>query len=423
MKDQPVFEKRMDDFLALHREEARRFSDHLGRNPETSGKEFESSRLFVEVLRKNGFSVEFPFLGLPTAFMARKISGGKAGGKVALLTEYDALPEIGHACGHNAHGTMSLYAGLALGQVVEETGGEVWVVGTPAEEEDGAKSAMSDQGVFDGVDLALMFHAFGRDSFTDYRSLALDGYDFTFKGKPAHAAATPWEGISALHGVQLFLAAQDMLRLHLRPEARLHAIITEGGAATNIIPESASCRVEFRAPKRPYLDKVAEAVFNCARGAALATGTEVSWQKFMLSFDDMLPNPTAESAMKDILAELGVTCSSGQDPRAPRTWATSPTGARLSSPSWRSPPSRCRSTPANSRRPPCRRRGMRRSSSAAGRWRGWGSGYWWTWNCGRPCTGISCPPARKARNRQEAQKRGGRILPPLNGFFQSRFYW
>lgn len=314
MKDQPVFEKRMDDFLTQRREEAFRFSDHLGRNPETSGKEFESSHLFVEVLRKNGFSVEFPFLGLPTAFMAKKISKGKPGGKVALLTEYDALPEIGHACGHNAHGTMSLYAGLALGEVVEETGGEVWVVGTPAEEEDGAKSAMSDQGIFDSVDLALMFHAFGRDSFTDYRSLALDGYDFTFKGKPAHAAATPWEGISALHGVQLFLMAQDMLRLHLRPEARLHAIITEGGAATNIIPESASCRVEFRAPKRPYLDQVAEAVFNCARGAALATGTEVSWQKFMLSFDDMLPSLTAEAVMKDILADLGVTCSSGQGP-------------------------------------------------------------------------------------------------------------
>ena len=303
----------MDDFLASRREQAIRVSDQLGRNPELSGKEFESSRIFAEILKENGFSVEYPYLGLPTAFMARKVSSRK-GGKVALLAEYDALPEIGHACGHNAHGTMSVFAGLALGEIVEETGGEVWVVGTPAEEEDGAKSAMSDQGVFDGVDLALMFHAFGRDSFTDYRSLALDGYDFTFRGKPSHAAASPWEGRSALHGVQLFLMAQDMLRLHLRPEARLHSIITAGGAATNIIPEIASCRVEFRAPKRPYLDTVAEAVFNCARGAAIATGTEVSWKKFMLSFDDMLPSPTAESLMKDILSELGVSCTSGQGP-------------------------------------------------------------------------------------------------------------
>ena len=313
MGDRVALQEKMDDFLASRREQAIRVSDQLGRNPELSGKEFESSRLFAEILKENGFSVEYPYLGLPTAFMARKVSSRK-GGKVALLAEYDALPEIGHACGHNAHGTMSVFAGLALGEIVEETGGEVWVVGTPAEEEDGAKSAMSDQGVFDGVDLALMFHAFGRDSFTDYRSLALDGYDFTFRGKPSHAAASPWEGRSALHGVQLFLMAQDMLRLHLRPEARLHSIITAGGAATNIIPEIASCRVEFRAPKRPYLDTVAEAVFNCARGAAIATGTEVSWKKFMLSFDDMLPSPTAESLMKDILSELGVSCTSGQGP-------------------------------------------------------------------------------------------------------------
>lgn len=299
----------MERFLDERAGEMGAFSDFLGRHPELPAKEYESSRLFVETLRKEGFEVEFPFLGIETAFMAKKRRG--KGGIVAFLAEYDALPEIGHACGHSLHGTLSLYAGLALGRIVEETGGEVWVVGTPAEEEDGAKSPMADAGVFDGVDLAMMFHASGGCSWTDYRSLALHGYDFTFRGRTAHAAAAPWDGRNALNGLKLFMVAMDMLRQHARPETRMNGVITNGGSAVNVIPDHAVCRVEVRAPEKAGLDELMEQVFDCARGAALATGTSVEWARFLQSFDDMRPNPAAEGLAREMLEAHGFPCVAG----------------------------------------------------------------------------------------------------------------
>ncbi len=299
-------QQRMERFLDERAGEMAAFSDYLGLHPEVSAEEVESSRLFVETLRKNGFSVEFPFMGIETAFLAKKQGG--PGGVVALLAEYDALPEIGHACGHNLHGTLSLYAGLALGRVVEETGGSVWVVGTPAEEADGAKIPMAEAGVFDGVDLAMMVHSHAPETWPDFRALALHGYDFVFRGRPAHASAAPWEGRSALNGLKLFLVAMDMLRLQARPETRMHAIITEGGTAVNIIPEKASCRIEVRAPEKTGLDELMAHVFDCARGAALATGTTVEWEKYLRSFDDMRPNFTAEALVAARLEEQGFAC-------------------------------------------------------------------------------------------------------------------
>jgi len=298
---------RLEHFLNDRAGEMAAFSDFLGHHPELPAREFESSRLFVEVLRKNGFEVEFPFLGIETAFLAKKRRG--EGGAVALLAEYDALPEIGHACGHNLHGTLSLYAGLSLGQAVEETGGEVWVVGTPAEEADGAKIPMAEAGVFDPVDLAMMVHASGGATWTDYRALALHGYDFVFNGRSAHSAAAPWEGRSALNGVKLFLLAMDMLRLQARPGTRMHAIITDGGSAVNIIPSRSACRVEVRAQDKAGLDELMSQVFDCARGAALATGTTVEWEKFLQSFDDMRPNPQAEALVKEMLEAQGFACT------------------------------------------------------------------------------------------------------------------
>ncbi len=302
-------QRRMERFLEEKAQEMEAFSDFLGHHPELPAEEVESSRLFVEALRKDGFEVEFPFLGIETAFMAKKKHG--QGGVVALLAEYDALPEIGHACGHSLHGTLSLYAGLALGRIVEETGGEVWVVGTPAEEADGAKSPMADAGVFDEVDLAMMFHASGGSSWADYRSLALHGYDFTFHGRTAHAAAAPWDGRNALNGVKLFLVAMDLLRQHVRPETRMYGVITNGGSAVNVIPDLAACRVEVRAPDKRGLDDLMEQVFDCARGAALATGTTVEWARFLQSFDDMRPNQAAEALARESLETHGFSCVPG----------------------------------------------------------------------------------------------------------------
>jgi amidohydrolase len=278
-------------------------SDDIAAHPEISEQEFRTSALLADLLGTEDFEVERPYFDMPTAFQGVLRRG--EGPTVALLVEYDALPEIGHACGHNLHGVMSLLAGLVLAKTPGWSG-TLRVVGTPAEETNGAKIAMAAAGLFDDCDLALMIHCSAGHSFVDYRSLAMDAFEFTFLGRTAHAAASPWEGINALNGVQLLFHGIDMLRQHVRPEIRMHGVIREGGKAPNIVPERAVARLYVRSPWRNYLKAVIERVLNCARGAALATGTEVSWTNYELSFDEMLPNPTAERMMMDVFADLGI---------------------------------------------------------------------------------------------------------------------
>ena len=303
---------RIDRFLAAHLNGAAELADRIHAHPELGEQEFETSRLLAERLREGGFQVEAPTCGLPTAFQGVARHG--SGPVVALLTEMDALPEIGHACGHNLHGVMSVLAGLALKECLPDLEGQIRVVGTPAEETNGAKVSMAAAGIFDDCDLALMIHCNAGESFVDYRSLAMDSVEFTFTGKPAHAAGSPWEGLNALNGVQLLFHGVDMLRQHVRPETRMHGIISAGGVAPNIVPETAQARFYFRAPWRPYLNQLMEKVYDCARGAALATGTQVTWRNNEASFDDMLPNPTAENLIGGILVDLGVSLVPGPGP-------------------------------------------------------------------------------------------------------------
>ncbi|MCC8057420.1 amidohydrolase [Cloacibacillus sp.] len=294
----------LDKNIAVNTPAMAAMSDGFAARPEVSGKEFETSKEIVRVLKEAGFEVEYPALGIPTAFTARCGRGG--GPKVAILTEYDALPEIGHACGHNLHGSMSVLTALALLPILKNTDCELLVAGTPAEETDGAKVEMSAKGLFDGCDFAMMIHSCGGKNMVEYRSLAMDAVEFTFTGKTSHAASAPWEGCNALNGLQLFFHAVDMLRQHVRPEVRMHGIVHDGGAAPNIVPERAVGRFYFRAPKRAYLDEIIKKVHNCARGAALATETEVTWRNFEASFMDMLPNGPAETMAKKYFAKIGL---------------------------------------------------------------------------------------------------------------------
>jgi amidohydrolase len=279
-------------------------SDAMAADPEISEQEFRSSKAHVEFLEKSGFAVEYPFFGIPTAYNG-KLSYG-TNGRVSLLTEYDALPGIGHACGHNVHGAMSLLAGAGLAPVMKELGGELWVTGTPAEESNGAKITMAAGGVFDGLDLALMIHSGNSECRVRYRCLAMDGIEFKFTGRASHAAASPWEGRNALNGAQLFFHAIDMLRQHVRPDVRMHGIYVDGGKACNIVPESATVRFYFRSPRRAHLNDLLQKAYNAAKGAALATETEVEWHQFELPFDELVPNEAAESMMESVYDELGV---------------------------------------------------------------------------------------------------------------------
>jgi len=296
----------VDATIRVRARDAIELSDVLAAHPEISEQEFESSKAHAGFLRNSGFSVEYPFFGIPTAYRASLGAVAGSGGRVAIMAEYDALPGIGHACGHNVHGAMSLLSGAALAPVMDRLGGELHIIGTPAEETNGAKITMAAGGVFDSFDLALMIHSSSNESHVRYRSLAMDAIEFTFKGYASHAAASPWDGRNALNGAQLFFHAIDMLRQHVRPEVRMHGIYVDGGVACNIVPETATVRFYFRSPRRAYLNGLLERAYNAARGAALATETEVTWHNFELSFDELLPNTAAETMMEGIYDELGI---------------------------------------------------------------------------------------------------------------------
>ena len=308
--DTNSFIKRIDETIDEKWPEIVAMSDAFAAAPETSGREFKTSRRLVDVLEEAGFDVEYPYMGLPTAFKAKAGRKGR-GGRAAILVEYDALPDVGHACGHNLHGSMSILAALSLLPLMKELDGELLVIGTPAEETDGAKVKMAADGAFDGCDFAMMIHSSCGASVIRCGTLAMDALEFTFTGAPAHAAAAPWKGRNALNGLQLFFHAIDMYRQHVIPEARMHGVIVNGGSVPNVVPDKAVGHFYFRAPKRAYLDKMIEQVFNCARGAALATNTEVEWRHFEASFMDMRPNAAAEKMVEDVYKEVGVPCVPG----------------------------------------------------------------------------------------------------------------
>lgn len=245
--------------------------------PELAYQEFYASQRLADALADAGLSVEKPLGGLETAFRARirPRNGGDDLPKVAILAEYDALPEIGHACGHNLIGTAAIGAGLALAAVAEHLPGEIHIIGTPAEEGGGGKIKLIEAGVFAGLDAAMMFHPFDRNLLS-HEALAMHQLEVRFRGVPSHAAAAPWDGYSALSGVIQTFNLIDNLRVHLREGTRIHGIITDGGQAVNIIPETASCRFSLRAREATYLeDVVVPRVQACAQAAALATGTQV----------------------------------------------------------------------------------------------------------------------------------------------------
>ena len=296
------WEKQIFQEIDRHAPEIIAHSDDLADHPELSGAEYESSKKIVNILKKYGFEVEMPFVDMPTAFKGSLKGEGKH--RIAFLVEYDALPGIGHACGHCVSGSISLLAGLGFFRVKEAIAGELDLIGTPAEETYGAKIEMSKKGIFDNYDLAVMIHMADRN-YIKARFLADDTLEFTFTGRASHAAAAPWQGKNALNGVQLMFHAIDMLRQHVLPEVRMHGIITQGGKAPNIVPEKATARLSIRASKSSYVNQLVKKVKDCAKGAALATQTTVKCYETSF-YDEMIPNSAGESLLAHIYQEIGL---------------------------------------------------------------------------------------------------------------------
>jgi amidohydrolase len=245
---------------------SRRIHDH----PELGFQEVKAAGWLAEFLERQGFKVERGVAGVDTAFRATVETGD--GPTIAILCEYDALPAIGHACGHNVIATAGVGAGAALAALRDKLPkGRVQVIGTPAEEGGGGKVKLLRGGVFKTVDAAMMIHGFDR-WIMHQDLLGIVRCRFEFTGKAAHASADPWEGVNALDAVIQTFNNVSMLRQQVRPEARIHGIVNEGGAAANIIPEFASATFYVRAAEIDYMWALQKRVIACAEGAARATG-------------------------------------------------------------------------------------------------------------------------------------------------------
>ena len=280
-------------------------SDDLGHNPELPAEEYESSKKIVSLLREQGMEVEYPYMGIPTAFCAQM--GNPDAPKVAILVEYDALPDVGHACGHNVHGSMAVLTGMALWQMRDTLPGCVRIIGTPAEEKDGAKIPMADAGIFDDCDLAIMIHSFNSGkSFVNMPLLALDGYDFIFEGAGAHAALSPWEGRNALTAARKFLDLVDARRQMFKPDVRCNGFFLDGGTATNVIAEKAVVRIEWRSESRKDCDEIARSIIACGKGAAIAFDVNMSYKKYLSSFAELKRNAVLEREIANIFMGLGI---------------------------------------------------------------------------------------------------------------------
>ncbi|MDP3386181.1 MAG: M20 family metallopeptidase [Eubacteriales bacterium] len=285
--------------------ELEELSLYIYNNPELGYDEYKSSKAHVELLRKHRFEVEEGYLGMDTAFKA-VYKGQKTGPTVGYLAEYDALPGIGHGCGHNILGAVSTGAGIVLSKLVDEIGGNIVVFGTPAEETSGAKVRMTDMGAFDKLDVAMSAHP-DSDFSKSGSSLALEAIQFTFRGKTAHAAAAPEKGINALDACLATFHSINALRQHTLPEARIHGIIRAGGEAANIVPELAIAEFYVRTTNKHYLIELSEKVKNCARAGALAAGAQLEITNYEESFDNLVTNKTLQDTFVKNLGSFGIT--------------------------------------------------------------------------------------------------------------------
>lgn len=279
-------------------------SDFIYHNPELGNEEYKAIEKLTSFLQEHDFEIETEFLGIKTAFRATYDSN-KEGMTIGYLCEYDALPEIGHGCGHNMIGAMSAGAGVILSKVLDDIGGKIIVYGTPAEETNGAKVIFAEQGVFDELDVAMMVHPSDK-TIESGTSMALYPLQFTYTGKTAHAASCPQDGINALNSVMQLFNGIDALRQHVTPDVRIHGIITNGGVAANIVPDKAVAQFYFRAATKETLDDILLKVKNIAQGAALMTGSTLEMTRYELANDNLKTNKSLSEAFSKNLRTLGI---------------------------------------------------------------------------------------------------------------------
>lgn len=284
-------------------------SDWLFAHPEIGHQEYQAVELLTRILGKHGLDSQVGLAGMETAF-ATELGGDSRRPRIAILAEYDALPGVGHGCGHNLIATSALGAALAIHKALPKLEGSAVLYGTPCEESTaenaGGKAPMADAGFFDDIDAALMMHPGTINLVSTNSSLAARGFDFCFTGRSAHAAARPYDGINALDAVIQTFNGINALRQHVKSDVRIHGIVTDGGAAANIVPETAACRFRVRSESVEYLNEVAEKVIHCAKGAAQMTGATLEWREYANPYWNFVPNNTLNELGKRMLEEAGI---------------------------------------------------------------------------------------------------------------------
>ncbi len=270
-------------------------------SPELGFQEVKAAAWLTHYLEENGFSVERGICELPTAFRGRCGQGKPA---IAILAEYDALPNFGHACGHNLIAASAVGAAVASKLAVDQFGGSILVVGTPGEELYGGKVIMADRGAFNNLDMAMMVHPGAYDTAIT-RALACQALEVEFFGKAAHAAARPEAGINALEAMLNSFAAINSLRQHIKDKARIHGIITDGGEAANIVPAHSAGAFLVRAEDDAYLDELKGRVINCFIGAATASGARLEYRWGGIRYAPLRNNLTLARLFRQNMQSLG----------------------------------------------------------------------------------------------------------------------
>jgi amidohydrolase len=301
-------------------------SDWMADNPEIGLQEYQASARLTKMLEDSGAQVERGIAGLPTAFQATLAGSGtqEPSGTVAILAEYDALPGVGHGCGHNIIANAAIGAGMALSRLGQRDGlgglpGKVVVIGTPAEEaavpNAGGKIDILEHGYFEGVDAAIMIHPFIYDHIAP-RTMTAHGIELEFHGRAAHAAFDPEHGINALDAVIQTFVNVGLLRQQVRSEARIHGVITHGGTAPNVIPAYAACRFRIRSFDVEYAEELKKRVIACAEGAATATGTKLEWHDDVKPYLSYIPNDVLGGVLAANMEALGHTLGHADEVQA-----------------------------------------------------------------------------------------------------------
>jgi len=287
--------------VEAHHNQLHDLSLKIHSTPELGFHEVKAVGWLTQYLEKNGFSIERGICGLPTAFAG---SYGQGKPAIAIVAEYDALPKLGHACGHNLIAGSTVGAGVASKPAIDRFGGSVLVIGTPAEELYGGKAIMVERGAFNNVDMAMMVHPGVYDAVTT-QALACIGLDVEFFGKAAHASAQPEAGINALEAMLQSFTAINSLRQHIKDKARIHGIITDGGEAANIVPAHSAGTFIVRAEDDAYLDELKERVLNCFVGAATATGARLEYRWGKVRYAPLRNNLALARLFRQNMQSLG----------------------------------------------------------------------------------------------------------------------